>query len=107
MNNFTDNRKKSSRTARNTIKNRNHQLRREAKWQLFTQHVLYKEIVGERIKGALDRVSKLKKAFRKLEILYLSYKAKKTPKINISINHLQNLQKLEKVILFVLFIETK
>lgn len=73
-------------------------MRREMKWKLFAEHVLYKQVISERILKGLAKFRRLKQAVRKLEILYLEYKQRKAQnkemketKEEIAIEHLKKL----------------
>jgi hypothetical protein len=53
-------------------------MRRQMKWKLFTEYLLNKKFVAERIPLAIAKFRRVKKAFRKLIQLFREYKKRKS-----------------------------
>ena len=59
------------------------------KWKLFSEYLLNKEIIKNRIVNGIRKFHRIKRAFRKLIELFRNYKAKKANGMIPSLDHLK------------------
>mmetsp|Transcript_22270 Transcript_22270/g.24767 ORF Transcript_22270/g.24767 Transcript_22270/m.24767 type:complete len:188 (-) Transcript_22270:99-662(-) len=92
------------------VPNRIKQLRISAKWMFFMKHVLYKHIVGERIRTALVKADQLNRDHmnkirhqdhqdhqdQNVQLQILVNNVKEEEKDTINLGHLQSLESLDK-----------